>query len=120
MIRQGSRKLRGRRASREGSRQAAQAGKGRRKRTRNVSRWLWAAAIGLGVACSPIGYLGFVRSPGFASAQAQSAAQTAPRSSPATSATGQPTADREFLARNCVGCHNQRLKTAGLALDDTD
>ena len=30
----------------------------------------------------------------------------------------QPAADREFLTRNCAGCHNQRLKTAGLALDD--
>jgi hypothetical protein len=28
--------------------------------------------------------------------------------------------DREFLVRNCTACHNQRLKTAGLALDDVD
>src|SRR6185436_6364666 len=27
---------------------------------------------------------------------------------------------REFLARNCVSCHNQRLRTAGLALDNAD
>ena len=25
--------------------------------------------------------------------------------------------NREFLTRNCVSCHNQRLRTAGLALD---
>jgi mono/diheme cytochrome c family protein len=32
-----------------------------------------------------------------------------------------PTAlNREFLTRNCVACHNQRLQTAGLALDDAD
>ena len=29
-------------------------------------------------------------------------------------------ANPEFLTRNCVACHNQRLKTAGLALDAAD
>ena len=44
--------------------------------------------------------------------------------SPATSrlsAVQDPAApNREFLARNCVSCHNQRLRTAGLALDNAD
>jgi cytochrome c551/c552 len=30
------------------------------------------------------------------------------------------TPNREFLTRNCVACHNQRLQTAGLALDTID
>src|SRR5918993_1162449 len=28
--------------------------------------------------------------------------------------------DRSFLQRHCFGCHNQRLKTGGLALDTLD
>jgi hypothetical protein len=30
------------------------------------------------------------------------------------------TPSREFLTRNCVACHNQRLQTAGIALDPVD
>ena len=40
----------------------------------------------------------------------------------APASPAQPTLalNREFLTRNCVACHNQRLQTAGLALDDVD
>jgi hypothetical protein len=35
-------------------------------------------------------------------------------------ADAQQTEPAEFLARYCIACHNQRLKTAGLALDSMD
>jgi mono/diheme cytochrome c family protein len=69
-----------------------------------VSKWIWAAAVGVGVIIASAGNP-VLRSSGLAMAQGPAA---------------QPAADREFLARNCVVCHNQRLKTAGLALDDAE
>ena len=36
---------------------------------------------------------------------------------PASPAQATVAPNREFLTRNCVACHNQRLKTAGLALE---
>ena len=30
------------------------------------------------------------------------------------------TAERALLDQHCVGCHNKRVKSAGLALDDLD
>ena len=39
----------------------------------------------------------------------------------AAGASAAPAAQsRDFLTRNCVACHNQRLRTAGLALDNAD
>jgi mono/diheme cytochrome c family protein len=38
----------------------------------------------------------------------------------AAQAPARPAADREFLTRNCAACHDQRLRTAGLTLDDAD
>ena len=75
---------------------------------RGVTKWAWTAGVGLGVICL----------------SAVSAGWLAPSSSvmaQAASAAAQPAAaEREFLTRNCVACHNQRLKTAGLTLDDAD
>src|SRR5262245_17156539 len=50
------------------------------------------------------------------------ATQAAPSTSAQTSRTPNVSAapDREFLSRNCVMCHNERLQTAGLALDAVD
>src|SRR5688572_24328572 len=72
-------------------------------RFRGVLKWVW-AAVGLGVFCHSVGAPGWLKPSAFVLAQAPSAA-------------AQPAADREFLSRNCVACHNQRLKTAGLTLD---
>ena len=38
----------------------------------------------------------------------------------AQSATAEPVALRAVLDRYCVGCHNERMRTAGLALDTAD
>src|SRR5262245_45043502 len=87
-----------------------------------VSKWVWAIAVVLGVVWSSVGHPGLARSSGLALAQtsAASSATVVPRPSAGTAAAGQPALDREFLTRNCTACHNQRLKTAGLALDDAD
>ena len=39
---------------------------------------------------------------------------------PASPAQATLVPNREFLTRNCVACHSQRLQTAGLALDNVD
>ena len=38
----------------------------------------------------------------------------------AAAAAAPPSAERVLLNRYCTGCHNQRTKTAGLALDTLD
>src|SRR5436309_12565172 len=37
-----------------------------------------------------------------------------------TRAQNEPSTGRAFLDKYCAGCHNERLKTAGLLLDKTD
>src|SRR5438034_7716851 len=39
---------------------------------------------------------------------------------PSTRSAAPSAATREFLDKNCVTCHNSRLKTAGLELDSLD
>ena len=65
-----------------------------------MHKWSWAILVVCG-----IGLLA-----GSARTAGSSALQTAPAQA----------ANPEFLTRNCVACHNQRLKTAGLALDAAD
>src|SRR5687767_14145575 len=48
-----------------------------------------------------------------------SAEQAAPKVSPAAAAAPGPN-HRQVLDRYCVTCHNQKLKTAGLMLDEAD
>lgn len=48
------------------------------------------------------------------------ASRSAFAQSPGRSGTGPIPAERRFLDQYCVGCHNQRLKTAGLMLDSLD
>jgi hypothetical protein len=57
---------------------------------------------------------------GMMPAAGSSAAVPYYRSSPQGSAAAAPTIDRAMLDRYCVTCHNQRLKTANLTLDDLD
>ena len=74
-----------------------------------MRKWSWVIVIGCGVgvlAGSPVD----VRvggPPGLPASAAQARASAA-------------APNREFLTRNCVACHNQRLQTAGLALDNVD
>src|SRR5882672_4551813 len=54
-----------------------------------------------------------------------SAQQTAPQvkvaqSSPSTGAVAPVSSQRQVIDRYCVTCHNQKLKTAGLMLDEAD
>jgi mono/diheme cytochrome c family protein len=70
-----------------------------------VQKWTWVIVAGCGVgmlAGSPV-------------SSRLSALQTS-----ASPAQAGPALNREFLTRNCVACHNQRLQTAGLALDNAD
>jgi mono/diheme cytochrome c family protein len=39
---------------------------------------------------------------------------------PSTSRSGLPASPRALIAKYCVSCHNQKLRTAGLALDGAD
>jgi mono/diheme cytochrome c family protein len=56
-----------------------------------------------------------------ASPQQVSGASSAASSQTATAAaSAAPSPDRALLDRYCITCHNQRLKTAGLALDTLD
>ena len=48
------------------------------------------------------------------------ASRVSARQNPARPAQAAHVPDREFLTRNCVACHNQRLQTARLALDTAD
>jgi hypothetical protein len=70
-----------------------------------VQQWSWVIVVGCGVgmlAGSPV-------------SSRLSALQI-----PAIPAQATVAPNREFLTRNCVACHNQRLQTAGLALDNVD
>src|SRR2546426_5787555 len=53
-----------------------------------------------------------------------SAQQTAPQAkvaqSPSTGAVSPVASPRQVIDRYCVTCHNQKLKTAGLMLDEAD
>src|SRR5262245_55303050 len=53
-----------------------------------------------------------------AASSQQPSAVAAPGQAPPASNAATP--ERALLNRYCVGCHNQRLKTAGLALDSLD
>src|SRR5689334_7744263 len=56
--------------------------------------------------------------PGAVAAAQGPAAQQAPPARAATRQTAPPSG--ELLSKYCVTCHNQRLRTAGLALDQAD
>jgi len=43
-----------------------------------------------------------------------------PKASGSVAAAAAPTPARAMVTKYCVSCHNQKLKTAGLALDDAD
>ena len=65
-----------------------------------MHKWSWAILVACGI--------------GLLAGSARISGSSALQGSPAQAA------DPEFLTRNCVACHNQRLKTAGLALDAAD
>ena len=69
--------------------------------------------------------VGMVVAGGYALGQAARAQDAAPARAFATrqlsvAAPAPPTPTRALLAKYCVTCHNERLKTAGLALDQLD
>src|SRR5262245_34976723 len=72
-----------------------------------------------------VGCVGMVVAGSYAlghSARAQDAAPARPLTTPQLSAAApaSPAPARALLAKYCVTCHNERLKTAGLALDQLD
>src|SRR5262245_11536093 len=76
-------------------------------KARSFSSLFWIAATGLLVA---IGLNG----------AASPAAQTQPNSTQPVAAQTSKSAERALLDRYCVTCHNDKLKTGGLALDTAD
>jgi hypothetical protein len=93
------------------------------------TRWLVWLAGGLAVLCASAGSLGArwaqqpstgsvitAGPPAYAQAPARTDAQTVPRLPSVL--PGSP--HRASLDRYCVGCHNQNVRTAGLALDRID
>ena len=64
--------------------------------------------------------LTFIVFAGFVLAQQAPTGRVALSSTSATTQTSSPTSPRAILDQYCVGCHNQKLKTAGLMLDKLD
>src|SRR5262245_21783549 len=77
------------------------------------------------VSAAVVSCVGIVVAGGFAlghAARAQDVAPAAPAATPQLSAPApaSPTPTHALLSKYCVTCHNERLKTAGLALDRLD
>ena len=87
--------------------------------TQGVARALiLSAAIGLGVVTATSSHVGAAGAR--AAAPAQAARVATPARTPASAEPGKGFQAREVLDQYCVTCHNQRLKTGGLALDTLD
>ena len=84
--------------------------------TRGRLSWVVVGALGLGVACAgALGVQAAGREPG--TLRPHPALSQAQQTSPATAPPGP---QRALLDRYCVTCHNERLRTGGLALDTLD
>ena len=81
-----------------------------------------ARAVTIGLAGLALAVCLFVQAQVQARASAEQAAQRVEvaQSSPSTGAVPPVSSHRPVLDRYCVTCHNQKLKTAGLTLDDAD
>ena len=93
-----------------------------------MSKTLAACVVGLGIAAAGPGLLGVHAaglhgaSPGGENYSPPAAPAATAQTQPPSGANGLSSGDsvRPVLNRYCVGCHNERLRTAGLALDTLD
>ena len=90
-----------------------------------MSKTLAACVVGLGITVAGIGPLyayatGSGVTPGQSLSPPPAPAVSPQTQTPVSSAASSGESVRPVLNRYCVGCHNERLRTAGLALDTMD